>query len=183
MRPSNREKILSAAYGVVEREGVSAVTFEAVSAASGISRGGLLYHFRSKEELLLALHEYLAQRWEERLIEALGRAPEEATADEKIAAYARVSARSASGPELLLILESSIHSELRRPWSAVLAEWTPNLAGVSPEDPVALDRLLAVLAANGLWASEAISDVRIPAELRGALAERISGMLESPSAP
>lgn len=177
MRPSNRDKILAAAFDVVEKEGVSAVTFEAVSAASGISRGGLLYHFHSKEDLLIALHSYLAERWEERLVDALGMDPEVATPEQRVAAYARVSARSASGPELLLILEASIHTELRKPWSAVLAKWTPGLAEISPEDPVALTRLMAVLAANGLWASEAISDLHIPESLRLALVERISQML------
>ena len=52
MRPSQRDQILNAAIRVVERTGVTGVTFDAVAAEAGITRGGLMYHFRSREALL-----------------------------------------------------------------------------------------------------------------------------------
>lgn len=45
MRPSKRDTILQAALSVVETDGVTAVTYESVAAASGLTKGGLLYHF------------------------------------------------------------------------------------------------------------------------------------------
>lgn len=47
-----RERVLDAAYAVAERSGVTALTLEAVAAEAGVSKGGLLYHFPSKEALL-----------------------------------------------------------------------------------------------------------------------------------
>ena len=52
MRTSNRRKILDAIIAIVERDGITAVTFDAVAAETGLTRGGLLYHFPSREALL-----------------------------------------------------------------------------------------------------------------------------------
>ena len=52
---SSRERILAAAVQVALREGVSAMTLEAVAREAGVSKGGLLYHFASKDELIAAM--------------------------------------------------------------------------------------------------------------------------------
>src|SRR5262245_35811257 len=44
-----RNAILDAAEAVVARMGVAAMTFEEVAKEAGVSKGGVLYHFRSKE--------------------------------------------------------------------------------------------------------------------------------------
>lgn len=54
---------------IIERDGVTAVTFDAIATLMGITHGGLLYHFPSREELLLATHHYLADRWEQKMAE------------------------------------------------------------------------------------------------------------------
>lgn len=54
-RPSNRRRVLDAATRVALREGPGAVTIDAVVTESGMSRGGVLYHFPSKDALLQAL--------------------------------------------------------------------------------------------------------------------------------
>ena len=64
MRTSNRRKILDAIIAIVERDGITAVTFDAVAAETGLTRGGLLYHFPSREALILAAHQHLADQWE-----------------------------------------------------------------------------------------------------------------------
>ena len=56
-RPSARERLLDAAVAVVRRDGAQALTLDAVAAEAGVSKGGLLYHFRSKRDLLDALVE------------------------------------------------------------------------------------------------------------------------------
>ena len=42
--------------------GVSAMTLEAVAKEAGVSKGGLLYHFSSKDELIAAMLEHHAAR-------------------------------------------------------------------------------------------------------------------------
>jgi AcrR family transcriptional regulator len=50
-----RERLLDAAAAVVRRDGPQALTLDSVAAEAGVSKGGLLYHFGSKRELLDAM--------------------------------------------------------------------------------------------------------------------------------
>jgi AcrR family transcriptional regulator len=62
--PSSRGKILDAAVQVAIRDGVLAMTLEAVAKEAGVSKGGLIYHFRTKDDLIAAMLEhYRARVW------------------------------------------------------------------------------------------------------------------------
>lgn len=54
-RKSSREKILDAAAELVGEIGAGRLTLDAVAERSGLSKGGLLYNFPSKEALLQAM--------------------------------------------------------------------------------------------------------------------------------
>src|SRR3954451_17051195 len=58
-RADTRNRLLNAAGTVVRRDGPRALTLHAVAAAAGVSKGGLLYHFGTKQELI----EALVARW------------------------------------------------------------------------------------------------------------------------
>lgn len=53
--PDARTRILDAAEAIVQSRGVAGLTLEAAARDAGVSKGGLLYHFASKEALLDAL--------------------------------------------------------------------------------------------------------------------------------
>lgn len=57
-----RERILEALKVVLIRGGAQAVTLDAVAAEALISKGGLLYHFDSKQALFDGLYRQLAER-------------------------------------------------------------------------------------------------------------------------
>src|SRR5882757_8556167 len=61
-RPSARTKILDATLELVGDIGVPAITLDGVAIRAGVSKGGLLYHFRFKEQLLAAANEHLVRR-------------------------------------------------------------------------------------------------------------------------
>lgn len=50
-----RTRILDAAEAIVQARGVAALTLEAAARDAGVSKGGLLYHFASKEALLAGM--------------------------------------------------------------------------------------------------------------------------------
>ena len=54
-RPSNRDMIIDAAETLVAEQGAAHLTFDALGQATGISKGGLLYHFATKDALLAAM--------------------------------------------------------------------------------------------------------------------------------
>ncbi|UPY37171.1 TetR/AcrR family transcriptional regulator [Sediminicoccus sp. KRV36] len=59
--PDARTRILDAAERIVQAKGVPALTLEAAAREAGISKGGLLYHFASKEAMLSGLVARLAE--------------------------------------------------------------------------------------------------------------------------
>lgn len=59
--PDARTRILDAAESIVQAKGVPALTLEAAARGAGISKGGLLYHFASKEAMLSGLVARLAE--------------------------------------------------------------------------------------------------------------------------
>ena len=56
-----RERILEAAERVVGDVGAARMTLEGVAQAAGVSKGGLLYHFPTKEALTEAMIERLVR--------------------------------------------------------------------------------------------------------------------------
>jgi AcrR family transcriptional regulator len=65
-----RSQLIDAAEAVVTEEGVRNLTLDAVAARSGVSKGGLLYHFRSKEDLAAAMIERSIAWFDDALAEA-----------------------------------------------------------------------------------------------------------------
>ena len=70
------EKVLDAAEAVVVRYGIANLTLDAVAAEAGMSKGGLLHHFPSKDRLVEALVTRCAENWRAQYIAAYARAPE-----------------------------------------------------------------------------------------------------------
>ncbi|MGW0908584.1 TetR/AcrR family transcriptional regulator [Streptomyces sp. NPDC002853] len=178
MRTSKRTQILEAATRVVEREGVKSVTFDSVAAEAGLTKGGLLYHFASREDLVQAIHQHLADQWEAAIVAAAGKPADGATPAERLTAYTRVATQSATRAELLFMLEGSTTPGHAAPWDAVMQRWAPPLAATDADDPEALDQFIARLAADGLWLYESLTADRLSPQLRRAIAERIATTLK-----
>ncbi len=64
---SAREPILEAAIRVASRDGLLSMTLDNVAREAGVSKGGLIYHFASKEELVRSLITHFALHVEQTL--------------------------------------------------------------------------------------------------------------------
>lgn len=71
MAEGTRDRILDALEKLLLVNGVAQVTLEAVAAQAGVSKGGLLYHFPSKEALLAAMVRRLGERSDQQLADAI----------------------------------------------------------------------------------------------------------------
>jgi AcrR family transcriptional regulator len=58
-----RGALLDAAEAVVARQGFANLTLDAVAAEAGMSKGGLLHHFRTKDRLVEGLVTRAAENW------------------------------------------------------------------------------------------------------------------------
>src|SRR5215217_4417823 len=70
-----RTRILDAAESIVRARGVPGLTLEAAARGAGVSKGGLLYHFASKEALIAALLVRLAEFVSQDFVRAMERLP------------------------------------------------------------------------------------------------------------
>lgn len=66
-RPNSRDHILDAALLVTARDGAGNLTLDKVAAECGLSKGGLLYNYPSKEALLQAMLQRLLNSHRERM--------------------------------------------------------------------------------------------------------------------
>ncbi len=71
MNTTTHKQILEAANRIIQREGVAHLTIEAVAKEAGLSKGGVLYHFRSKEALVEGLISFHIEGFTHDLTEAL----------------------------------------------------------------------------------------------------------------
>ena len=174
-RASKRLEVLEAIVSIIERDGLTAVTLDAVALET---RAGLLYHFPSREALILATHEHLTRSWEQELEASAGNTSDRATDAERHAAYINTCARAARRVELLLILESSDNRQLGDLWQQVIDRWAP--PAPIGNDAAELDRFISRLAADGLWIHEALSSRPLPEQLRKRIAARLVAMAAGP---
>lgn len=62
MASNSREEILAHALDIIR--GGGAISFDSVAQSSGLSKPGLMYHFRTKEALMLGLVDHVADEWQ-----------------------------------------------------------------------------------------------------------------------
>ncbi|MBI1277710.1 MAG: TetR family transcriptional regulator [Anaerolineaceae bacterium] len=66
-----RASVLDAASQIITRHGISSFTIESVAQEAGLTKGGVLHHFASKEDLINALIEQVIQAYQTRLAQEL----------------------------------------------------------------------------------------------------------------
>lgn len=173
MRPSKRTAILEAAHRIVVREGLAGVTYEAIAEEAGLTKGGIVYHFASRDDLVVALAEFLAAYWDASIVAAAGAPADQLTERERLEVYARESIHSTSNAELTMLLESADVPDARAAWTAVVDRWALSQVDDPPTDEQ-LDLFVLRLAADGLWIYDSIAANPMDPELRRRLVERIA---------
>ncbi|PPH21933.1 TetR family transcriptional regulator [Rathayibacter sp. AY1C4] len=171
-RPNNRTRILDAAVRVAAREGSVRVTLEATAEEAGLTRGGMMYHFRDRADLAHALQEHVAAGWEAQLIDVAGKTADEATLTERVSAYVAVALTPSTRMQIGLLQATGSDTALRAPVAEVRRRWTPS-AEETATDPITLRQFIACLAADGLWSHHSLGGDRIPDDTRAAVISEI----------
>jgi AcrR family transcriptional regulator len=147
---ATRDRLLDAAEAVVVEHGAFALTLEAVAAEAGVSKGGLLYHFPSKDQLASAL----VQRAVERVDAALDAAASDAAPGSFTRAYIRVTMgdggrQTGADPLSTALLGAlALDPALLDPLREAYGRWQARLEtdGLHPADAT-----LVRLAVDGWW--------------------------------
>ena len=62
-KPLARQKIMDASRQIIMERGAGCLTFDEIAKVSGVTRGGITYHFPAKQELLKALVDEDLEQW------------------------------------------------------------------------------------------------------------------------
>lgn len=73
---NTREALLNTAERLVVEQGVKSLTIAGVAAAAGVSRGGVFYHFPTKEALIQAMVARLVEQFQHTLDRAVATDPD-----------------------------------------------------------------------------------------------------------
>ncbi len=174
-RTSSRDRILDALQSLLIDQGLYAVTLESVAETAGVSKGGLLYHFPSKEALITGLARRLAALAEVEFEEAIH-------SDDVVGYYLRTSVPDSTTSALFWALLAALRTnevaseEARRlviycfvRWAEVLHEHI--------DDPVTAETVRLV--GDGLYLS-ALSGLPMPdPQLMEQVAESLSAAARS----
>jgi AcrR family transcriptional regulator len=174
----SRNAAIQAALAIIARDGPGKLTFEALSRESGISKGGLMHQFRSKDEILKALLAHQTEYFEKfsRDYQAtLGEGQAEATLLTHIATSREAASQSNSvalaifaalveNPELLAGSREGAAQSIERikaeaadpdlavlRWQAAQGLVLSTLLGMSPLSGVERERLFDRLLDESRW--------------------------------
>lgn len=162
---TTRQSILDAANRIVQERGVDHLTLELTAQEAGISKGGLLYHFPSKEALIKGMIQYYLDRFTDDFNTAAQQQSDQ-TAGRWTSSYLHTTyedhqrnPRMSSG----LLAAVATNPTLLSPMQETFGKWVQLLVedGI---DPVAA--MIVRLAVDGLWMVELFGLAPPPPEMR-----------------
>jgi AcrR family transcriptional regulator len=178
-RSSNRDALLDAFTAILGDDGERAATLDAVAERAGVSKGGLLYHFGSKEQLVAGLVERL-----EHLV-ADDVAALRADPDGAVVAFLRSSSAD-DGPldrtivALARVAQDDRYPEARRAMRDMERAWRAVVDEAVADDP--LVARIVTLVSDGLYYSSVLGVAGVDAAASPAVSRRevdeIAGALE-----
>ena len=181
---ATKRRILDAAEQVVLRDGVGHLTLDAAAHEAGLSKGGVLYHFPTRDSLVAAMVTRIIEQFEEDIASYL---PDAGTPEASApGAFARAYVRStlepaAPGEERLgaaLLAAAAAEPDLLVPLQEAADGWQARLVDDG------LDPTLATvirLACDGLWLCDLFGLASPRAELRAQVGAAFEQMTRVPS--
>ncbi|MEV0594026.1 TetR/AcrR family transcriptional regulator [Nonomuraea cavernae] len=138
-----RDELLDAAEEILCDQGSAALTLAAVADRAGVSKGGLLYHFNSKEALIKAMAERLIDDFDQLMAEQ----PDD-TYTERYLGATLAAVRSGRLRRWAVVTGASGNIYLLAPLREAMARW--HREGLD-EEPDRLASQIVRLACEGLW--------------------------------
>jgi AcrR family transcriptional regulator len=180
---TTRDRILDAAESIVIRDGVARLTLDAAAAQAQLSKGGVLYHFRSRDLLVSGMVERLVAGFDTDLEaeEAADIASGADVSGRYVRAYIRATVRESTTPEEVqrsragaaILAAMAAEPQLLEPLRTAFDRWQRRLV-VDGVDPV--QATVARLAADGLWLAELFGFAPLDQTLRGEVAAYLDGL-------
>src|SRR5688500_12367353 len=177
---SVRTRLLNAAEQVAARDGVASLTIDAVAREAGVSKGGLLYHFRTKSDLINAVVERLATHCETEQCRSVQEGPLEPGAFTR--AYLRCRSEPLDPQELpfhmALLAAAGTDSQYLDPFRQRTIGWQARIESDGIDPVIAT---IVRLAIDGMCFSTLLGLPVPEGELREKILKRLEQMTEVPA--
>ncbi|MHB2263691.1 TetR/AcrR family transcriptional regulator [Aliihoeflea sp. PC F10.4] len=171
-RPSARQKILDTAMTLFAERGASALTYEELAKATGLTKGGLLYHFPSKEHLIGDFRKHLNSRYRAAWQDVFEQLPEGPTRALKSYAIASLENRSQSDHVSARMMVSGL-------WDITSGRAYYRERFDRMQEDVGFERTALVnLATEGLWFMELIGFSPFSDEERARIVDMLMQMID-----
>lgn len=170
-----RAALLAAADAVVRRDGVSNLTLDRVAAEAGVSKGGLLYHFSSKQELVVALLDDTLVRADDALDELTTSTDPGAFARAYLE-FVRSGEHRESGARQGIFASAALDEGELAPAQKQFAVWQERLLDDDGIDPTLA--LLARVVGDGLWLIDLFGLAPPSDDQRGELIDLVNRLID-----
>lgn len=177
--PKARQKVLDAARRIVEARGAGHLTFDTLAEESGVTRGGITYHFPTKEDLLKALIEADMAQWDAMAEAAAAEAGLPCPRAARLLGHVRCNLaedddahkRFVAGMLSAAMVDPGLLDPVRAHVGREFADWR--------WDDADLERYLLLLAADGLFWNHLFNVTPMPAEVRPRLVALIEAKVRA----
>jgi AcrR family transcriptional regulator len=177
MKRNSRDSLIEATRAIALESGFEGLTFEAITAKTGLTRSGIVYHFPLHELLVEEVCKVLAREWDVELQGHLAKSFEAATPQERARAYLAASAAPIM-PRLFRVIADPLVRKLDpNPWDTVMAKWAPPPSSDSSHEELE-DLFLMRVIADGLYAYPVVTGQPTTPEAIDAVLRRTSRLLE-----
>ncbi|APH66915.1 TetR/AcrR family transcriptional regulator [Bacillus sp. LR_5] len=170
-----KKNILTAASEIVQEEGVVSLTLDAVAQRAEVSKGGLLYHFPSKQALVKGMVEYWTSKYFEYINSLVN------SDNKKVGKWSRAYVKSSfsdlennnlnSALMAATFFNPDILDDFKRKYDILLTKLLND--GVDP-----LKITIARLSIDGLWFSEIFGISPLNDELKSQVFDELIKMIQ-----
>ncbi|XQY93032.1 TetR/AcrR family transcriptional regulator [Metabacillus sp. HB246100] len=148
-----KKTILYAASHIIVEKGFNQLTLELVANEANVSKGGLLYHFPTKEALLAGLNEYALHQFSMKIESELERISNENGKFIRAYALATIAELKDTNNRLLnssLLASLANNSEALHLWKKAYEDWEQAIQ----QDGIIREKILTIrYVCDGLWFS------------------------------
>lgn len=177
MARDTRRHALTCSLEILREGGV--LSLDSVARQAGLTKPGLMYHFPSKEALMLGIVDHVTETYGRELQKRLGGPPDEASAADRLRVYADWAFGAGfDASDLVAFSDPRLRDQLAQRWTEQLGPWV-----AVPDDLPAGQqaRLHAVrLIADGTWLADATDALPLDDTQRAAVRAVVDQLLEDP---
>lgn len=171
---TKRDDILFAASRILHTQSISHLTLEAVAKEAGLSKGGLLYHFPSKDAIIQGLIEKGIEYYTEQINMQIDKDPEPAGSWSRAYLYSSfyepkdISELWVSG----FLSALAFNRDFLHPLDKCFQLWQNN----TENDKIdSIDATIIKLVADGIWFLELFGFTHLTSEMKTQVYERLLG--------